>query len=371
MKKLLLLTAVVLAPFLSKAQFNWGHNYFEVGIGGGVMNYSGELTNSIVDFKHLHFGGSIFGRYNMGKFLSLRLQLALGSISGSDADSPDLRNRIRNLDFRSHLFEGALMVEANLMGFQPRGHEKMFSPYIFVGLGVFNYNPYTTHFDPNRDGARAYLQDLNTEGQGSSTFSNRAPYATTQLSIPMGIGIKYAINSNISLGLEVGFRPTFTDYLDDVGQTYPVNALTGEPFYDQTPYLPGEFGDKSAQELFSDKSYAFILDDLQARATSGDPNLDAELASDIQGMSLSQFLNEYGDYISGQATATANSKEEAALGEYNSYINARGGNLVRGDKLNDWYMFTQITISYNFIENGLVGARKRRKRRAGCKRAQF
>ncbi len=373
MKKLLLLTAVVLAPLLTKAQFNWGHNYFEVGVGGGVMNYSGELTNSIVDFKHLHFGGSVFGRYNMGKFLSVRLQLALGSISGSDADSPDLRNRIRNLDFRSHLFEGALMVEANLLGFQPRGHEKMFSPYIFVGLGVFNYNPYTTHFDPNRDDARVYLQELNTEGQGSGTFSNRKPYATTQLSIPMGVGVKYAINSNISLGLEVGFRPTFTDYVDDVGQTYPVNALSGDPFYDQTSYLPGEYGDKSSQELFSDKSYSFILADLQSRAAAGDPNLDAELASDIQGMSLSQFLNEYSATFSADAqnAPPAGSKEEAALAEYNSYINARGGSLVRGDKLNDWYMFTQITISYNFIENGLVGARKRRKRKAGCRSAQF
>jgi hypothetical protein len=88
-------------------------------------------------------------------------------------------------------------------------------------------------------------------------------------------------------------------------------------------------------------------------------------------MSLSQFLNQYGDYLNGTTPTTPNSREEAALAEYNSYINARGGSLVRGDKLNDWYLFTQITVSYNFIENGLVGARKRRKRKAGCRGAQF
>ena len=371
MKKLLLLAALLSAPMLSRAQFNWGHNYFEVGLGGGVMNYSGELTNSIFDFKHLHFGGAIFGRYNIGPFFSARLQLALGSISGSDANSTELRNRIRNLDFRSHMFEGSLIAEFNLLGYQPRGHEKMFSPYIFVGIGVFNFNPYTTHFDPNLDGQRAYLRDLNTEGQGSGTFSNRAPYATTQVSIPMGVGFKYAINSNLTLGIEVGFRPTFTDYLDDVGQTYPVNALTGQPFYDQTPYLSGEYGDKSAQELFSDKSYQYILDDLQTRAANGDPNLDAELSTHLNDMTLSQFLNHYADYFDGTNAPTAGSKEEAAVSEYNNYINARGGNLVRGDKLNDWYVFSMITISYNFIDNGLVGARKRRKRRAGCRSAQF
>lgn len=371
MKKLLLFFALCSAPLWSKAQFNWGHNYFEVGIGGGVMNYSGELTNSVFDFKHLHFGGAVFARYNVGRFFSARLQLALGSVSGSDANSSELRNRIRNLDFRSHLFEGSLIAEFNLLGFQPRGHEKMFSPYLFAGIGIFNFNPYTTHFDPNRDNERVYLSDLNTEGQGSNTFSNRPPYARTQISIPMGVGFKYAINSNLTLGIEVGFRPTFTDYLDDVGQTYPVNALTGQPFYDQTPYLPGEFGDKSAQELFADKSYQYILADLRARAANGDPNINAELATDLQGMTLSQFLNNYADYFDGSNAPVPGSKEEAAVAEYNNYINARGGNLVRGDKLNDWYVFTMVTLSYNFIENGLVGARKRRKRRAGCRSAQF
>ena len=160
MKRILLIIAVVCAPFFTKAQFNWGHNYFEVGVGGGVMNYSGELTNSIFDFKHMHFGGALFGRYNVGQFLSVRLQLALGSISGSDADSPDYRDRIRNLNFKSHLFEGSLIVEANLMGFQPRGHEKMFSPYIFAGIGVFNFNPSTTHFNPIWMGNKCFCKGL-------------------------------------------------------------------------------------------------------------------------------------------------------------------------------------------------------------------
>lgn len=371
MKRILLIIAIVYTPFLTKAQFNWGHNYFEVGVGGGVMSYSGELTNSIFDFKHMHFGGALFGRYNIGKFLSLRLQLALGSVSGADADSPDFRNQIRNLDFKSHLFEGSFIVEGNLLGFQPRGHEKMFSPYVFVGIGIFNFNSHTTHFDPNLDNQIVYLQPLNTEGQGSATFTNRPAYARTQVSIPMGLGVKYAINSNISIGLEVGFRPTFTDYLDDVGQTYPVDRLTGEPFYEQTPYLAGQYGDKSAQELFSDKSYAYILNDLQRRAGGSGTSMNAELATHVQNMSLSEFLNFISPYLADPSLAAAGSKEEAAIAEYNGYINARGGNVIRGDKLNDWYVFTMVTVSYNFIENGLVGFRKRRKRRAGCKSSQF
>ena len=351
MKKLLLVLAVLFSSLSSNAQFNWGHNYFEVGLGGGIMNYSGELTSSIFDYKHFHFGGALFMRYNVGKFFSFRGQLALGSISGNDADSPDIRNQIRNLSFNSHLFEGSVIVEANLMGFHPRGHQKMFSPYIFVGIAVFNYNPYTTHFDPNLDAQEVFLQALHTEGQGSSTFTNRPSYSTTQVSIPMGVGFKYAINSNISMGFEIGFRPTFTDYIDDVGQTYPVNALTGEPFYDQTPYLAGQYGDKSAQELFADKTYTYIAGQ--------------------RGQSLSQYLNTLIPILAKDPATITDQSELDMLQEYNGYINQRGGSLVRGDKLNDWYVFTMLTVSYNFIENGLVGHRKRRKKKAGCKSSQF
>jgi len=367
MKKLLTIAVVLFClPNFAQAQFSWGKNYFEVGVGGGVMSYSGELTNSFFDVKHWHPGGALFVRYNVGKFLSVRGQLAFGYISGNDADSKDLANRIRNLSFRSHLFEGSLIVEANLMGYQPRGHEKMFSPYAFLGISVFNFNPQTRHFDPNQDGAWTNLGQYTTEGQGSSTFSQRKPYSKTQVSIPMGLGVKFAVNSHINIGFEVGIRPTFTDYLDDVGQTYPVDALTQDPLYDATPYRPGEFGDRSAQELFADRSYEFIYNELQNNTTQ-------DLAH-LQGMTLNEYLNYITPILRNyhaSSTLPADTQEKAALEHYNSYVNARGGSVQRGDKMNDWYMFTMITVSYNFIDNGLVGFRKRRKRRAGCKSAQF
>jgi len=113
----------------------------------------------------------------------------------------------------------------------------------------------------------------------------------------------FTYDKRYRFGWELGYRRTFTDYLDDVGQTYPVNALTGEPFYDQTPYLAGQYGNKSTQELFADKSYSFILDELKARGLAGDPNLNAELATHIQGMSLSEFLNYITPYINNPSNA--------------------------------------------------------------------
>jgi hypothetical protein len=41
-------------------------------------------------------------------------------------------------------------------------------------------------------------------------------YSLTQFAIPIGVGIKYSVAPYVTLGVEFGFRKTFTDYLDDV-----------------------------------------------------------------------------------------------------------------------------------------------------------
>lgn len=335
MKKLLLAALLLSLPILLSAQHNWNRPYFEAGGMIGVSNYSGELVNSIVDVKHLHLAGGLFLRYNMNQYLSLRLNGAYGTISGDDANSRDNRNQIRNLHYRSHILDVGVMAEINFMGYNPTGHKKMFSPYAFVGFAVFNYNPRARHFDPNRDGEWVALQPFATEGQGSSAFPNRDPYRLTQLSIPLGLGFKFAVNSHLNIGFEVGFRKTFTDYLDDVALTYPYDAVTGDPLYEGASYSAGQFDDLTEQELMSDRTYEYVVEQ--------------------------QGLDMGGNYMDDDEFQQA----------YDRAVLDRGGQTQRGDKALDWYLISGLTISYNFVDNGLVKARKRRKRKAGCRSAQF
>ena len=40
---------------------------------------------------------------------------------------------------------------------------------------------------------------------------------------------------------------------------------------------------------------------------------------------------------------------------------------LRGNPDNkDWYIFTGFSVSYNFLDNGLVGSRSRGRKKAGC-----
>ncbi len=63
------------------------------------------------------------------------------------------------------------------------------------------------------------LQPLGTEGQRLPA-SNNPIYQLTQFSIPVGLGLKFAISDSWNIGFELGSRLTFTDYLDDVSTTY-------------------------------------------------------------------------------------------------------------------------------------------------------
>lgn len=316
------------------AQFRYAGTFFEAGVMVGTMNYSGELTKTIMDFKHMHFAGGVFLRYTFHKYVTARLQFSLGSVSGNDADSKNLVNQIRNLHFRSSLFEADLKAEFNLLGYHP-AHEKKVSPYLFVGIGLFHFNPKARTFDQTPGIANTWvpLQPLHTEGQ-ADYFMQLKPYKLTQFSIPMGGGVKFAINSNLNIGLEIGFRKTFTDYIDDVSNTYWYDINTNQYAYPvDNPYSPGLYGNKSLTELMSDRTWEYIA-------------------------------NQHGESL---ATMNFAEREE----EYKNLALTRG--FSRGNnKSTDWYVFTAAYISYNFVDNGLVGARKRRKsRRGGCKSSRF
>ena len=68
------------------------------------------------------------------------------------------------------------------------------------------------------------LRPLRTEGQGLTRSSDGSsydrPYSLIQPVIPVGVGVRFKLNDRTDLSFEVGYRVTFTDYLDDVGGNY-------------------------------------------------------------------------------------------------------------------------------------------------------
>ena len=210
MKKIFTLALAFLCLGSTYAQRQW-----EVGAFAGLSNYGGDLQQTHFELATTRPAQGLFVRHHFNPTLSFRLGYTRGTLEGSDANYQDLLIRQRNLSFRSDITELALTAEIALGVYGAEG-KRTAAPYLFGGLAVFNFNPQTLH-----DGYWIDLQPIGTEGQGSRMYPGRQPYRLTQVSVPLGIGFNFRIQQRLVLGYEIGYRHTFTDYLDDVGGQYP------------------------------------------------------------------------------------------------------------------------------------------------------
>lgn len=207
MNRFLIICIAALFPILLNAQDS------EVGLIFGTSGYSGDLTpnTNYLSTGQEHASLGIFLRKDLNRYTAVRGTFTYGKISGDDARSniEDIQNR--NLSFQSNLLELSLVGEFNPLGTNSTG--RRLQPYLYGGIAVFHFNP-----EANYNGQLVKLQPLGTEGQGMEGFDK--PYKLTQISIPLGAGVKYQITDRINLGVDVGVRKTFTDYLDDVSGSY-------------------------------------------------------------------------------------------------------------------------------------------------------
>ncbi|MBC7935402.1 MAG: outer membrane beta-barrel protein [Rhizobacter sp.] len=185
----------------------------------GVANYSGDLQGKRLSFSNAGPALGLGLSYNISQKLALRGAASYFKLSGSDAsadvDKTDLS--FRNLSFKSTVWEAQLALEYTFLDLE----ERSISPYVFGGIAAFHFNPYAKDFAGNK----VFLRSLGTEGQGLSTYPDKALYKNNQFVIPFGGGFKFALNDRTQIGIELGLRKLFTDYLDDVSGTYADSAV--------------------------------------------------------------------------------------------------------------------------------------------------
>jgi hypothetical protein len=186
---------------------------FEMGFMGGGSYYIGDLSNGKHFSRSQPAGGLIF-RYNLSTRASLRFTGTYGKIWGDDAKSDNASEVNRNLNFESKLWEVAAGVEIDLFKYRINDMSYPISPYLFYEIAYFRMNPVTDY-----NGSEIALQTLGTEGQGTSQ-SDKRQYGLNQISLPVGIGLKFNIKARWAISLEYGIRKTFTDYMDDVSGNY-------------------------------------------------------------------------------------------------------------------------------------------------------
>ncbi len=202
--KSLFLSLLIIPGFLQAQRWH-------VNVTGGLSNYSGDLQSKPYTFDQSNFAFGAGVQYDITRNFSAISNISFMKVGASDQfNNADLV--FRNLSFQSNILEWNLLGEYTFLDMT----KKTFSPFLFAGIAVFHYDPYA--YDTL--GQKIYLKPLSTEGEGLPQYPGQKPYNLTQFAIPFGGGIKFRVSENIVLAYEVGFRKTFTDYLDDVSTIY-------------------------------------------------------------------------------------------------------------------------------------------------------
>ncbi len=226
-----------IANYVGKKKFGREHSYTAIGISVNALNYYGDLSplpsrfSTDIAFTKPAIGISLNHRF--GPRYTLVAQFMYGTLKGSDANAKDAFRRERNLSFRNRIKELSVVGVFDL--FENYGtyiSRVRWTPYAFIGVAAFLQNPQAiapaTYLDGSPDpyaGKWVNLQPLGTEGQYSKLQPGDVnygikPYHLLQVAIPFGAGARFRLNEVLDLSAEIGFRYTFTDYLDDVSKNY-------------------------------------------------------------------------------------------------------------------------------------------------------
>ncbi len=198
---------LLVCPFASFSQ------NLHLDVFGGISTYQGDLQNRRFTLEQSNLALGLGLSYDLSPKFSVRTGFTYGKVEGDDKKNTSTKgNEIRNLNFKSNITELHLGLEYNFFNLEGTS----ITPYVFAGVAGFHFNPYTK----DSAGNKVFLQPLSTEGQGLAAYPDRKPYKLTQFSIPFGGGLKFSVSETLQIGLEIGLRKLFTDYLDDVSSTY-------------------------------------------------------------------------------------------------------------------------------------------------------
>jgi len=169
----------------------------DIGIFVGGAYYQGDINHARL-FYHVNPSYGILYRFNLNTRFAFRGNLIISSLSGSDKDFTYDYQTYRNWKFSTPLVDISGQTEFNFKKYHVGKKKYPHTPYVFLGLSFI---------------IASYAQN---------------PYV---IGIPFGLGYKQNIGKRIGIGVEWGYRKTFSDDIDN---------LSGERLYPSIVTSPSQ-----------------------------------------------------------------------------------------------------------------------------------
>ena len=236
--RLLLVISGLVVAFNANAQFD-DPKTIEIGPHVGASYYMGDI-NPAKPFamSDLQYGGVV--RFNYNNRWTFRFDYSHATVKADDAVikwRPE-----RGLSFTTNLNDFSFVAEFNFWEYFTGNPKRNVSPYIFGGISVFHYTPYADNhvvykddkisldstfvligYDEKKKWHSLNVDEMNLDTTnrilGASNFLGERGKPVS-ISIPFGVGVKFALSKHMAATVEWRMQKTFTDYLDDVGGTY-------------------------------------------------------------------------------------------------------------------------------------------------------
>lgn len=279
--KRLFLSFVILSSLLV-THTSMGQRRAQVAVSGGMVNYVGDLANeAYFPFSSLSSGAAVTLRNFTGnsraryKTFDMQLRLSWHRLQYDETNplhgqsGTELRNYLRGLSFRNDLFgaETGLTYNFFLNRHQPLW-KPTFSFFLSASVGIFHGRPKADLFRGDVSLSNRYyfwndgtvrdvpdnaqhvgsvvqkdgdyetdLREWKTEGQGyNKEIHQSVPYSLWNVAIPLGAGVRYAVNKQWTCSVELNYYYFFTDFLDDASDRYATYDELRSAFPDDRDY---------------------------------------------------------------------------------------------------------------------------------------
>ncbi|OFY14233.1 MAG: hypothetical protein A2X02_04055 [Bacteroidetes bacterium GWF2_29_10] len=210
------------------SRYSENENY--LGLSFGALNSLTDIGGKglyrkpfIMDVQWKNTKMSFGANFNqsLGENFKIRYGVLYGQLSGYDTLYENTSRSKRRYAFTNNIIEGSTVLQVVLPKFgggggsryRGGGASSFFSNmefYFYAGVGGIYHSPELIK-------------------AGVAVIDNSSEYKNFQVILPLGAGFNYSISSGVKLGIDIGWRKTFTDYLD--GFTRPASKGNDGYFY--------------------------------------------------------------------------------------------------------------------------------------------
>lgn len=169
-----------------------------LGLGLLGTTYVGDLNSNGGSFERFLPGAALSLQFASQKLLSPQLNAGFGRFTAQDRNLEAVDGVHPNTFVQTPFFFLDFRLKARFL------REAPVHPHISAGIGMLGYTP--------KDGdGNNLIDNFATRNEGET-------YGSMTASFPLSAGLEIPLHPILMLGLEYTYRPTTSDYLDNVGQ---------------------------------------------------------------------------------------------------------------------------------------------------------